>query len=120
MGSGRMAIDAAESSVTRRWVRPCVVASGCALGTGGRTAARGGLPAAGSVQHALHGLTGSEQPQGWSHQVSAGGEPTLRYSTARQALIEHESGYDTRRLKRSNSSPARDGASTCARAASAA
>ena len=46
-----------------------------------------GLPAAGSVQHALHSLTGSVQPQGWSHQISAGGEPTLRYNTARQALL---------------------------------
>lgn len=46
-----------------------------------------GLDAARSVQHALHSLTGSVQPQGWSNQVSAGGEPTLRYSTARQALL---------------------------------
>jgi hypothetical protein len=46
-----------------------------------------GLAAAGSVQRALHSLTGSVQPQGWSHQVSAGGEPTIRYSTARQALL---------------------------------
>ena len=47
-----------------------------------------GLPAAGSVQSALHSLSGSVQPQGWSHQVSAGGEPTIRYSTARQALLQ--------------------------------
>jgi len=46
-----------------------------------------GLAAAESVQRALHTLTGSVQPQGWSHQVSAGGEPTLRYYTARQALL---------------------------------
>ena len=46
-----------------------------------------GLHAARSVQHALHSLTGSTQPQGWGHQVSAGGEPTLRYQTARQALL---------------------------------
>jgi len=46
-----------------------------------------GLHAARSVQHALHSLTGSTQPQGWDHQVSAGGEPTLRYQTARQALL---------------------------------
>ena len=46
-----------------------------------------GLAAARSVQHALHSLTGSVQPEGWSHQISAGGEPTLRYSTARQALL---------------------------------
>jgi len=46
-----------------------------------------GLPAARSVQHALHTLTGSVQPEGWSHQIAAGGEPTLRYSAARQALV---------------------------------
>ena len=46
-----------------------------------------GLPAARSVQHVLHSLTGSVQPEGWSHQISAGGEPTLRYSTARQVLL---------------------------------
>jgi hypothetical protein len=48
-----------------------------------------GLHAARSVQHALHSLTGSTQPEGWDHQVSAGGEPTLRYQTARQALLSH-------------------------------
>ncbi len=46
-----------------------------------------GLAAAGAVQRALHHLTGSVQPQGWSHQISAGGEPTARYNLARQALL---------------------------------
>jgi len=46
-----------------------------------------GLPAADSVQSFLHRLTDSTQPQGWSHQISAGGEPTARYSAARQELI---------------------------------
>jgi len=46
-----------------------------------------GLAAAQSVQHALHGITGSTQPEGWTHQISAGGEPTARYSVARQALL---------------------------------
>lgn len=46
-----------------------------------------GLEAAHSVQHALHSITGSVQPQGWSHQISDGGEPTLRYQAARQALL---------------------------------
>lgn len=46
-----------------------------------------GLAAAGAVQRALHHLTGSVQPRGWSHQISAGGEPTARYELARQALI---------------------------------
>ncbi len=46
-----------------------------------------GLAAAETVQSALHHLTGSVQPQGWSHQISAGGEPTARYSSARQELL---------------------------------
>lgn len=46
-----------------------------------------GLAAAGAVQRTLHHLTGSVQPRGWSHQISAGGEPTARYELARQALL---------------------------------
>jgi hypothetical protein len=46
-----------------------------------------GLAAAADVQRVLHDLTGSVQPQGWSHQISDGGEPTARYSLARQALL---------------------------------
>jgi hypothetical protein len=46
-----------------------------------------GLAAAQSVQRALHRLTDSIEPQGWAHQTSAGGEPTVRYSAARQALL---------------------------------
>lgn len=46
-----------------------------------------GLGAARSVQDALHHLSGSVQPQGWDHQISAGGEPTIRYSVARQAVL---------------------------------
>jgi hypothetical protein len=46
-----------------------------------------GLAAAESVQHALHSITGSTPPKGWSHQISDGGEPTARYSLARQALL---------------------------------
>jgi hypothetical protein len=50
-----------------------------------------GLAAAESVQRALHSITGSTQPKGWSHQISDGGEPTARYSLARQALLsEHQ------------------------------
>lgn len=48
-----------------------------------------GLTAAGDVQRVLHELTGSHQPKGWSHQVSSGGEPTVRYELARQALVAH-------------------------------
>src|SRR5690348_2066471 len=46
-----------------------------------------GLAAAADVQHVLHDVTGSVQPKGWSHQISDGGEPTVRYSLARQALL---------------------------------
>jgi hypothetical protein len=46
-----------------------------------------GLAAAADVQRVLHDLTGSVQPRGWSHQISDGGEPTVRYSLARQALL---------------------------------
>jgi len=46
-----------------------------------------GLAAAGDVQRALHDLTGSARPRGWSHQISEGGEPTVRYSLARQAVL---------------------------------
>lgn len=46
-----------------------------------------GLAAADDVQRILHDVTGSAQPEGWSHQISDGGEPTARYSVARQALI---------------------------------
>jgi hypothetical protein len=53
-----------------------------------------GLSAAGTLQNALHRVTGSEQAQGWSHQISAGGEPTLRYDVARQALLTESRGPD--------------------------
>lgn len=60
-----------------------------------------GLGAAGAVQRGLHRLTGSTIPQGWSHQISAGGEPTARYSLARQSLLgqhlsEGWSGFDSK------------------------
>src|SRR5262249_49792429 len=52
-----------------------------------------GLRAARTVQRALHRFFRSQNPQGWSHQISAGGEPTVRYSLARQErLIEGGSG----------------------------
>lgn len=43
-----------------------------------------------SVSERLHGtvheLVGSESPRGYDHQISAGGEPTARYTLARQKL----------------------------------
>lgn len=38
-----------------------------------------GLAAADDVQRVLHDVTGSVRPRGWSHQISDGGEPTVRY-----------------------------------------
>jgi hypothetical protein len=60
-----------------------------------------GLESADGVQRALHRLTNSPQPQGWDHQISAGGEPTARYSIARQALLGQDSlvGFDHMDLK---------------------
>jgi hypothetical protein len=39
------------------------------------------------VQDALHGLTGSEDPNGYNQQISDGGEPTIRYAVSRHALL---------------------------------
>jgi hypothetical protein len=47
-----------------------------------------GLESADGVQSALHRLVGSVPPRGWSHQISAGGEPTARYSLARQQVLD--------------------------------
>ncbi len=52
-----------------------------------------GLSAAGSGHRAIHRLTGSDPLRGYAHQISAGGEPTLRYGVARQALL---SGFTDR------------------------
>ena len=35
----------------------------------------------------MHEVVGSEQPAGYDHQISAGGEPTARYTLARQQLV---------------------------------
>jgi hypothetical protein len=42
-----------------------------------------GAPIVGNAQTALHKAMGSQRPVGWEHQISNGGEPTLRYSFAR-------------------------------------
>ena len=41
-----------------------------------------GLGVFGSIQNSIHDLVGSKQAQGWGHQISDGGEPTLRYQLA--------------------------------------
>ncbi|WP_309044520.1 lipid A deacylase LpxR family protein [Marinobacter sediminicola] len=41
-----------------------------------------GLDVFESGQNAIHKATGSDRAEGWEHQISEGGEPTLRYSAA--------------------------------------
>jgi hypothetical protein len=55
-----------------------------------------GLPWAASVQKGLHDITGSTQPEGWSHQISDGGEATASYSLARQSLLLQRSNLDAK------------------------
>jgi hypothetical protein len=38
------------------------------------------------IQNAVHDVVGSPQARGYDHQISAGGEPTMRYTLARQYL----------------------------------
>lgn len=45
-----------------------------------------GLSVSESLHSAVHELVGSERPRGYDHQISAGGEPTARYTLARQNL----------------------------------
>jgi len=45
-----------------------------------------GLGLVGNVQNSVHKLVGGEKARGWDHQISEGGEPTARYSIARQQL----------------------------------
>jgi len=45
-----------------------------------------GLQLSESVHNAVHRAVGSEEPRGYDHQISAGGEPTARYMLARQNL----------------------------------
>jgi hypothetical protein len=45
-----------------------------------------GLSVSENLHSAVHELVGSERPLGYDHQISAGGEPTARYTLARQKL----------------------------------
>jgi len=45
-----------------------------------------GLSVSEQLHGAVHDVVGSERPRGYSHQISAGGEPTARYTLARQKL----------------------------------
>ena len=46
-----------------------------------------GLDLAGDLQNGVHKVVGSEQAEGWEHQISDGGEPTARYAVARQKTL---------------------------------
>jgi hypothetical protein len=47
-----------------------------------------GLDAAKAIQRGIHtGLNQDRVPEGWNHQISDGGEPTLRFVWARQSLL---------------------------------
>lgn len=46
-----------------------------------------GLPLAADIHRAVHQAVGDNEPKGYSHQISAGGEPTLRYSVSRYQLL---------------------------------
>lgn len=51
-----------------------------------------GLDVVGDLQKGLHSLIDGDSPQGWRHQISDGGEPTFRYSLARQQLLGQPTG----------------------------
>jgi len=46
-----------------------------------------GLPIVGALHRGLHELIASPLPNGYSHQISDGGEPTFRYAISRQHLL---------------------------------
>lgn len=46
-----------------------------------------GLNIVGKLQEEVHKITDSDEPQGWDHQISEGGELTARYTIARQSLL---------------------------------
>ncbi len=46
-----------------------------------------GLDIVGDLQNEVHSITNSAKARGWEHQISDGGELTVRYSVARQRLL---------------------------------
>ena len=61
-----------------------------------------GLDAAELLQCGIHEAVDSREPAaGWDHQISEGGEPTLRVTIARQALLatDHDAGRSRADLK---------------------
>ena len=46
-----------------------------------------GLDIAEDIQKGLHDIFGAEEPKGWDNQISAGGEPTAKYTVSRQKTL---------------------------------
>lgn len=55
-----------------------------------------GLDVAKATQRSLHAAIAADEPTGWNHQVSEGGEPTARYTMARLGLRVAAGGGGTR------------------------
>lgn len=75
-----------------------------------------GLDVAKAAQRALHRTIAADEPRGWDHQVSDGGEPTARYTVARLGQLA-SAGSGGARLELKHSSAASAGYITEASAA---
>ncbi|CAA0118632.1 Uncharacterised protein [BD1-7 clade bacterium] len=51
-----------------------------------------GIPIVGDIQNAIHTVASGDSIKGWRNQISAGGEPTVRYKLSWQKLLISESG----------------------------
>lgn len=58
-----------------------------------------GSPWVGDIQNAVHSAIGSEKETGWDRQISAGGEPTLRYSVSLQSLIAQHGSLELKHTR---------------------
>ena len=47
-----------------------------------------GMPWVEHLHRSVHGAVGSQPPKGYDHQISEGGEPTLRYAVSRYRLLD--------------------------------
>ena len=55
-----------------------------------------GTPVAELLQKGIHEITQSTKPRGYSHQVSNGGEPTLRYAISRRSILHQGLAWGNR------------------------
>ena len=70
-----------------------------------------GLSLGGEVQKSIHKILGADTPRGWRNQISAGGEPTFKYSVSRSKNTIFDSGRN-RQLELKTSTEANIGFST--------